>query len=299
MFEFERRFPDEEACLRHVAHARFGDPPACPRCGTDAKLSGYKRPHQLYCRRCQSVISTRANTAFAASIIPLKTWFYLLLMCANRTTGLSTTFVRRHLGFHPQNAFRVLSMVRAHMAALMPPRLMGTDGSYVQIDETWLPGIKETSAPAVDGVIVFGLYDARGVQTFLVPDRSRRTLLPIIERLVPPGATIVSDQFKSYDVLASRGYNHIRLNHSRGEWVNADGYSMLGIEGYWANLKYYMRSNNRHPKEGNLPGYLAEHAFRYNARKRGLCPFEAAIGSFPAIDRTTLSRSARRILAAP
>lgn len=294
VFEFHQRFPDDNACLSHVARTRFGDPPTCPRCGIGTELSSYKRMHQLYCKGCYSVISIKAGTVFASSTIPLKTWFYLLLLCANRTTGLSTAFVCRHLGLHQHNAFRVLSIVRAHMAALMPLRRMGADGSCVQIDETWLPGIKATENPEANGVIVFGLHDARGVQTFIVPNRSKRTLLPIIERLVVPGATIVSDQFKSYETLAGKGFTHIRLNHSRGEWVNADGYSMLGIEGYWANLKYFMRSNNRHPKQSNLPGYLAEHCFRFNIRRRGLCPFEALIASFPELDRQTLTPSAQR-----
>lgn len=292
--EFQRRFPDENACHRYVARVCFGDPPRCPNCTIKNELHPYKKPRQLFCRHCQSVISPTAGRIFSNSIIPLRTWFYFLLLMANRTTGLSTDFVARHLGITRPAAFRILSVLRLHMAALSPPRRIGGNGAVVQVDETWLPSVKSSSSRMGSGAIIFGLYDQNGVQTRIVPNRRSETLIPLIEALVEPGSTIVSDQHKGYDSLSERGFRHIRLNHARAEWVNSDGYSMLGIEGYWGNFKYFMRSNNRNPKEFCLPGYLSEHAFRYNCRKQKICPFESLIEKFPIIDRSLLPPGALR-----
>lgn len=282
---FNRQFPDDQACLDHIARVRFGNPPRCPKCDKSSPLHSYKIPRQLFCRSCQSVISIMAGTAFENSIIPAKTWFYLLLLIANRTTGISSNFVMRHFNFTLKASYRVLAAIRMHIACLGKLRSFGTHGSHVQIDETWLPWVKKSGAPSGSGAIIFGLLDVRGVQTWIIPDRRRETLIPIIAKFVAPGATVITDQHKGYDRLSQLGFQHIRLNHSKAEWVNAEGYSMLGIEGYWANLKYYMRSHNRNPDESNLKGYLDEHAFRYNVRKQGKCVFEALIAEFPTVDR--------------
>ena len=283
--DFNRRFPDDQACLDHIARARFGDPPRCPKCESSPTLHSYKIPRQLFCRSCQSVISIMAGTAFANSIINARVWFYIILLMANKTTGISTNFVARHLNLTQKASFRALKAIRTHITLLTEQRRFGAYASHVQVDEAWLPWVKIPGKSSQNGAIIFGLHDFRGVQTWIIKDRRRETLLPIIRQFVEPGSIIISDYHKGYDRLSNFGFEHIRLNHSKAEWVNPEGFSMLGIEGYWSNLKYYMRSHNRNPDESSLRGYLDEHAFRYNARKQGKCVFEELIAAFPTLDR--------------
>lgn len=50
---------------------------------------------------------------------------------------------------------------------------------------------------------------------FPVPDRSAQTLIPIIELYVSKDSSlVVSDQWRAYSSLASRGYQHKTVNHS-------------------------------------------------------------------------------------
>ncbi len=226
-----------------------------------------------------------AGTAFANSIINARVWFYIILLMANKTTGISTNFVARHLNLTQKASFRALKAIRTHITLLTEQRRFGAYASHVQVDEAWLPWVKIPGKSSQNGAIIFGLHDFRGVQTWIIKDRRRETLLPIIRQFVEPGSIIISDYHKGYDRLSNFGFEHIRLNHSKAEWVNPEGFSMLGIEGYWSNLKYYMRSHNRNPDESSLRGYLDEHAFRYNARKQGKCVFEELIAAFPTLDR--------------
>ncbi|KCZ78309.1 hypothetical protein H311_00663, partial [Anncaliia algerae PRA109] len=47
-----------------------------------------------------------------------------------------------------------------------------------------------------------------------VADRSADTFLLIIARIVRPGSTIHSDEWRSYRDLTANGYNHQTVNHS-------------------------------------------------------------------------------------
>ena len=47
-----------------------------------------------------------------------------------------------------------------------------------------------------------------------VDDRSTATLLPIIQRRILPGTTVMSDQWRAYCCLGQSGFNHETVNHS-------------------------------------------------------------------------------------
>ena len=70
--------------------------------------------------------------------------------------------------------------------------------------------------------------------------RRKLNLLLPIRWLVIPGATICTDQLRTYTVLREN-YNHGTVNHSR-EWTNrATGVSTNAVEGLWSQLKRTFR----------------------------------------------------------
>lgn len=50
---------------------------------------------------------------------------------------------------------------------------------------------------------------------FVFGRRDKATLIPIIEKEILPGRTIISDEWKPYKVLENKGYNHLTVNHSK------------------------------------------------------------------------------------
>jgi len=48
---------------------------------------------------------------------------------------------------------------------------------------------------------------------FVVEHRDRVTLIPIIEKEILSGITIMSDEWKPYKVLQNKVYNHLTINH--------------------------------------------------------------------------------------
>lgn len=289
--EFLERFPNEAACHRHIAAVRFGSALECPQCDNGQRLSATGKARQIYCPRCKVFISPTSGTLASHSKMPLWDWFYLLLLLANRTAGISVDHLARQLGVSRLASYRMLSLARLHISQLPQRKTIGGPGIIVEIDETWLPNILPTEPDTRGGAIVFGIYSQEGVITQVIPDRRADTMIPLIQASVLPGSIVVTDAHRSYSAVASCGYRHVALNHKRGEWAR-DGLAMARIESYWTSLKYFLRSHNRTLKRETLPLYLVEHAFRHNLRQRGENVFEALIARFPTIDRSQLPKGA-------
>ena len=286
--KFEELFPDEEACIRFLLNTRFGPKWTCPLCNKGRLARLRTNPKRLLCSRCRGDVSLTSGTLFEQTRHPIRDWFYLMLIIANSTITTPVSFVERHFGMSRMAAFRMVTLVRAHLRSLLASRLMGGFGRTVQIDETWIPQIQHSPSRSGAGAIVFGIFDEGRIFTKLVTSRRREELFPIITGLVAPGSTIVTDQLRTYAALGDFGYHHISLNHSKGEWINQNGQSMNGIESYWTSLKYYIRGSHISPRFKYFPNYLAEHAFKFNARMQGHCPFLAMISSFPPIQKDNL-----------
>jgi len=79
--EFFRRFPDEEAARLFLERRRWGERPACPKCGSEEKQYSQKRGgKQGYyrCNHCTLVYTVRTQTFMERSHVPLHKWLYLI-----------------------------------------------------------------------------------------------------------------------------------------------------------------------------------------------------------------------------
>lgn len=116
---------------------------------------------------------------------------------------------------------------------------------------------------------VVGLLKRGGqVYTAIIPDVSKRTLLPIIQGLIVKSrSNLYTDQWHSYDGLVLAGYKHHRINHSK-EFV-ANHHHINGIESFWSYVKRKMRKHNGIPRH-RFYWYLKEAEFRFNHRGKDL-----------------------------
>ena len=116
---------------------------------------------------------------------------------------------------------------------------------------------------------VVGILKRNGqVYTQIIPDASRRTLMPIIANLVEKSrSNVYTDKWKSYDGLVLNGYKHYRINHSK-EFAR-DNNHINGIESFWSYVKRKMRKHNGVPRN-KFYLYLKEAEFRFNHRNNNI-----------------------------
>ena len=102
----------------------------------------------------------------------------------------------------------------------------------------------------------------------------QRTIQPIIEAAVVPGARVHTDEYGVYARLHAWGYEHKTVCHGRGEYArddDGDGFCEVHvntIEGVWSLLRSWLRPHRGISQE-KLPLYLAFFEVAHNARRRG------------------------------
>lgn len=283
--EFFYRFPNETACLTHLVETRWGNHSPCPRCGQIgfwSPITGTKK----FMHRCRAQVSPTEGTIFYRSNLSLMAWFYGLLLFSNASIGMRSSFIRRQMGIGIRSAHRLCNQIRTHFAAAERAKRLGGPGKRVHIDEVHLRYLVDPKKNRRAAAIVLGIECEGQVLCGIIKDRRRSTIIPIIERIVRPGSTLVTDGLSTYACLKSRGWDHISVNHSRG-FSNRYGDTTNAIEIYWSSMRRSLRSYRQVGKE-NLWRFLAEIEFTYNRRHSQSSPFDELVGFFPEISDATL-----------
>ena len=115
--EFFRRFPDDDACLAALMRLRFGDEPACLKCGRTRGLARLAAEPAYICRRCGHHLHPMAGTAFDRSRVPLQSWFYAIYLTAHWRRRVPARTLARALGVSYPTALRVARTIGERMNA--------------------------------------------------------------------------------------------------------------------------------------------------------------------------------------
>lgn len=283
--EFQDRFLTEDSCLEHLMRNRFGDRPECCGCGREANFYRIKDRRSYSCEHCGFQVYPTAGTLFDRTRTPLRDWFFVMFQfCASRN-GVAAKEIERQLGVTYKTAWRMCHMIREHMGQIDGNDPIGGMGETVEIDETYVGGVRtggKRGRGAPGKTLVLGMLERDGdVVTKVVPNVRSATLKPDINASVLPGTTINTDELKSYNGLAARGYVHATVNHGAGQYVSPTGATVNGLEGFWAALKRGINGTHIHVSPRHLPKYLAEFEYRYNMRALPHLMLDRLMVSFP------------------
>ncbi|RWS19021.1 uncharacterized protein B4U80_00420, partial [Leptotrombidium deliense] len=153
-------------------------------------------------------------------------------------------------GFCREVAFDALMDIR---------KKLGGPGKIVEIDESKFGKRKYNKGHYIEGAWVFGGIERGTGEIFLevVADRTKATLLPLIDKWIEKGTTIYSDQWSSYRTLSLRGYTHMTVNHKNYFKDPETGVHTNSIEAIWGHAKASVAERGR--KAEFLGGYLARY----------------------------------------
>ncbi|MDX8404291.1 MAG: IS1595 family transposase [Mariprofundaceae bacterium] len=280
--DFFKRFPDDESCLNHLMLTRFGESLDCPKCGKHGKFSKIRKIPAYQCSWCAHQIHPMVGTPFAKSRTSLQKWFYAMYLFTTSRNGVAAKELQRQLGVTYKCAWRMANEIRKYMGEVDgKPPLTG----HVEIDETYIGGKRRkeagfTGRGAKGKTVVMGILERGGeIFTKVVPNASRKSLLPHILENVPTSTRISTDEWQSYKVLPKLGYDHNTVEHSAKEYARGDVH-VNSLEGFWAILKRSIYGTHVHVSQKHMPAYLAEFEYRFNMRHYPEHMFQRLLASF-------------------
>ena len=271
-YEFQKQFPNDEACLRRIMTERYGGTELdCPKCGVFGKFYRMTKDRGYVCQHCGHHLHPTVGTPMERTRLPLHKWFYAMFMFSTSRHGVAAKELERQLDIPYKTAWRMAHEIRKYMARVDGEWPLGGPGGDIEADETYIGGRTtggKRGRGAPNKTVVFGMLERGGdVMTKVVPNVRKKTLQSIIKENVVKSSTVHTDELKSYSGLSKAGLEHETVNHGAGQYVDGDCH-VNGIEGFWARLKLSIRGTHVHVSGKHLQTYVKEFEYRYNRRKK-------------------------------
>src|SRR5437899_10896946 len=133
LFEFEREFPDDAACLDYLVRQLYPAGIYCPACKRITKHYRDKKRPSYSCEFCGHREHPMVGTIFQDSATSLRLWFYAIYLMTSTRCGISAKQIERELGVTYKTAWRMFNRIRSLL--VQDDLLLG---GTVEIDEAYI-----------------------------------------------------------------------------------------------------------------------------------------------------------------
>jgi transposase-like protein len=278
---------DEASAVVFMEEQRWGDTPACPRCGDTAVAQmrardGSRNARFLWrCHGCKRQFTVRVGTVMEDSPIPLRHWCLAFYRACASKKGVSALQIQRETGLSYKSSLFLMHRIRWGMAPVNPrePKL-GTDGETVEFDETYVGGRPRRISRRADGSVrlgpgwdfskrktpvVAGVERGGRVMARVVANVTAKTLPTHLLAMVDTAARLMTDERPSYKRVGREYASHETVHHKSGEYVRGN-VTTNRIEGFFAGLKRQINGTHHAVSKKHLHRYVSEVEFKYNNR---------------------------------
>lgn len=281
LIEAVRYFSDLAVCEAYMRKIKWPEGgPVCPNCGAKGKRIGeIKTRNMLRCKDCRKQIYSKVGTIFEDSPLGLDKWFVAVWAIANCKNGISSHELGRALGVTQKTAWFMLHRIRKAMEVGGLDKFDGpseADTTYIggkaanmhqSRRERVILGRGAVGKTAVHGILQRGDEKQTSyVRADVIGGEDANVLLPAVRRNVRYGVNVFTDAAHAYGELCFT-HLHQTIDHSiayaRGV-IHTNG-----LENFWSLLKRSLGGTYIAVAPFHLQRYVAEQAFRFNARKSG------------------------------
>lgn len=225
---------DELAAVEFLEEQRWGNTPACMKCGSvsvykmrDAKTGERNKRFLWRCHDCKEQFTVRIGTVYEESRIELRHWCYAFWRAATSKKGVSALEIKRHCQISYKSALFMMNRIRFAMAPDPDsPKLNG----IVELDEVYIgprkPRYKGTSKDGrgTSKTPVFCAVERGGqLRRRVVADVTAKTLRDAICEEVDSRARLMTDEYPAYRWL-KKGWTggHESVCHKTYEYARGD-----------------------------------------------------------------------------
>lgn len=272
-------FADPVNCREYLVARRWANGVECPRCGSKNVLF-LERYNRWHCREKHQApqFTLKTGTIMEDSPLGLDKWLMAMWLLGNCRNGISSYEISRAMKITQKTAWFLLSRIRLGMQDELNG---GNLGGEVEVDETYIGGkarnmhkskkLRINRAMGGTGLqggagwaVVLGMLQRGGkIRTGVIPDRTKKSIQPIVRGSVEPGTTVHSDEH-GHHWRVDAEYAHEIVNHLE-EYLNGNVHTN-GVENSWSLLKRGINGAYVSVEPFHLFRYVDEQAFRFNNR---------------------------------
>jgi transposase-like protein/IS1 family transposase len=272
--DFDKMFPNEEACDNYLIGRRWPKGVHCPRCGSTKVYPLQTMKFKWECPDCREGGAYRfshlVGTIFENTKINLRDWFKVIHLMIGAKKSVSAMQVQRFMGFGSyKTAWYVCHRIRTALQDKDFKKLMG----IVEVDETYIGGKKKnwTTKKRRDHhgeynkTAIVGAVSRKGnVVTRVLGTWSAGDLRDFVREAVSTKVSLLAtDENRSYKSLTE--YPHQTVLHSAHQYVVGAVHTQT-IEGFWSIFKRSIVGSFHKVSAKYMPLYVAECQFKYNNR---------------------------------
>jgi hypothetical protein len=272
--EFERMFPDEEACCAYLVGRRWPKGVHCPRCGAVGPTELKGNPWHWQCYQCAPQTSYRfshiAGTIFENTNKPLRDWFRVAHMMLTSKKGVSALQIMRTMGF---GSYKTAWYMCHRIRAALVERNMDKLGGIVEVDESFIGGKSDNKHGRKSGVgggtggktPIIGAVQRKGnVVARVIEKVTKQAAEGFVREVVSNKVSLLAtDENRVYGGLTD--YPHQKVWHAAGKYVIGAVHTNT-IEGFWSIFKRGIVGSFHKVSRKYMALYVAEFQFRYNNR---------------------------------
>lgn len=265
IIEFYQKFSTEQSCMDYLENMRWHGSPRCPRCSAN-NVSKFQSGKLWKCNTCKKQFTVRIGTIFEESRIPLQKWFLAIFLATSLKKGISSLQLSKYLGVTQKTSWFMLQRIRFAIES-KKDKFTGTS----EVDETYFGGKSKTTKTRGRNFnsksIIVGIVnrDTKEIQAKVIRRSDSENLHKFVDENADTISTIMTDEWRSYNNLDKKGFKHMKINHSLGEYVNGMIHTNT-IEGFWSHLKRGIKGIQHQVSKKHLVMYLNEYIYRYNTR---------------------------------
>lgn len=287
LFEFQKQFPNEEACVRHLLKVRWPNGFQCPNCGHDdgKLLRGSKL---IQCYVCRHQTSPTSGTLFHKTRTPLLIWFWMIYLLAQDKAGTCALKISKDLGMHYDTVWTLLHKIRQAMAK-RDERL--TLAGFLELDEAVIgpqarkPGRPTTAEAKVkprkkrlgrlgkgrrktqsEAIVIVERENAHAgnVVMKVIERTTYADVKELVQQRVEPGQWFKTDACWSHDSIRASGHRLTMevMSGPKGCEELPVVHRVIALVKRWLIGRYHGVS------ERYLQCYLDEFCFRFNRRDK-------------------------------
>jgi hypothetical protein len=270
---------DELTAVEFLEKQRWGNTPACVKCGSvavykmvDAKTGERSKRYLWRCRDCKEQYTVRIGTVYEESRIPLRHWCYAFWRACTSKKGVSALEIKRQCQISYKSALFLMNRIRFAMAPnAEAPKLTG----IVECDETYIgprrPRYKGISKKGrgTNKQPVFCAVERDGqLRRRVIPDITPKTIKAAINEEVDRQARLMTDELFIYKRVGQEYAGHDTVCHATKEYAvpNSDIHTNT-VESTHALVKRGLVGIYHNVSREYLHRYLWQYDFLWNNRE--------------------------------